>query len=548
MPVAKFHCPFVGLSGCRDGSGNGLTKTSLITHLRDRHFNGEARLITKHSLLSDLGIFERAETTLKRMGLWLCGGCFKTHTFRIKCRHGTGSDFVSPPDCGDGVVRIVSRLGVPIIMDRMTTSICEKPYGRASFVRVLVEIDSNKPLVDTVELWYESLGKVLKLWVEYTWVPPRCEECKVFGHYLSDCARKVNTVSTVDKNGETVRTVDLKNGTSGNVANNIDSEEGWQTATSRRNGRGVGSNARHGMFGDYNVRKGVSNSNRGVYANKTNSNAGNVGTKDANNKTNPANSGTVGKLDETVVVNEYGESANKNKGNSNDGAVGKNVNRNAGNGDLKKDMVKNNTGNKNDLGASKGNEIDKGNDAAVGTKGNCNTGNNVSKKNTMKNNPGNKSGRVSSNGNKNDNGSKSGDGVNSKASLGATEVTTSNRFDLLGDEGVNEGVDPWKEVKDQVVSACNTGIPIAENILKGWNTDMVKFYTVKWNSRTKHGISTKQQLENEMNSLSHQIIQLNRNLAINSKLNAEKMLKHSACDSSHFLGLLLLFGYWFLEL
>ncbi|GKF76980.1 hypothetical protein Tco_0229450, partial [Tanacetum coccineum] len=30
-----------------------------------------------------------------------------THTLRSKCRHGYGSDFVSPPDGGDGVVRFV---------------------------------------------------------------------------------------------------------------------------------------------------------------------------------------------------------------------------------------------------------------------------------------------------------------------------------------------------------------------------------------------------------------------------------------------------------
>nr|GEX78315.1 splicing factor U2af large subunit B [Tanacetum cinerariifolium] len=41
------------------------------------------------------------------MRLWLCGICFKTHTLRTKCRHGNGSDFVSPPDGGDGVVRVV---------------------------------------------------------------------------------------------------------------------------------------------------------------------------------------------------------------------------------------------------------------------------------------------------------------------------------------------------------------------------------------------------------------------------------------------------------
>ncbi|GKE47988.1 hypothetical protein Tco_1479246, partial [Tanacetum coccineum] len=48
-----------------------------------------------------------AEVTFRRMGLWLCGACFKMHTLRIKCRHGDESDYVSPPECGDGVVRFV---------------------------------------------------------------------------------------------------------------------------------------------------------------------------------------------------------------------------------------------------------------------------------------------------------------------------------------------------------------------------------------------------------------------------------------------------------
>ncbi|GJX33236.1 putative reverse transcriptase domain-containing protein [Tanacetum coccineum] len=107
MPVVRFYCPFVGLSGCHDGGVNGLTKTSLITHLCDRHCSGEAQVITKHSILSDLAVFERAGLTLKRMGLWLCGVCFRMHTLRSKCRHGFDSDFVSPPDGGDGVVRFV---------------------------------------------------------------------------------------------------------------------------------------------------------------------------------------------------------------------------------------------------------------------------------------------------------------------------------------------------------------------------------------------------------------------------------------------------------
>nr|GEZ77711.1 hypothetical protein [Tanacetum cinerariifolium] len=83
MVVVRFHCPFVGLNSCHDGSGNWLTKTSLITHLLDRHCNGNAQAITRRSLSTNLAIFEEADVTFKRIG------------------------FVSPLDCGDGVVKFV---------------------------------------------------------------------------------------------------------------------------------------------------------------------------------------------------------------------------------------------------------------------------------------------------------------------------------------------------------------------------------------------------------------------------------------------------------
>ncbi|GJZ14242.1 hypothetical protein Tco_0549472 [Tanacetum coccineum] len=50
-----------GFCGCRDGGGNRLTKSYLIKHLHDRHCIGEAQAITKHSLLTYLGVFERAK-------------------------------------------------------------------------------------------------------------------------------------------------------------------------------------------------------------------------------------------------------------------------------------------------------------------------------------------------------------------------------------------------------------------------------------------------------------------------------------------------------
>nr|GEU98921.1 ABC transporter A family member 9-like [Tanacetum cinerariifolium] len=105
MITVRFHCPFMGLNGCHNGGGNGLTKAFLIKHLYDRHCNEDAQAITKHSLLSDLVIYERAKLTIKRIGIWSCGVCLKTRILRIKCRHGP--DSVPPPDIRDGVVCFV---------------------------------------------------------------------------------------------------------------------------------------------------------------------------------------------------------------------------------------------------------------------------------------------------------------------------------------------------------------------------------------------------------------------------------------------------------
>ncbi|GJZ43290.1 RNA-directed DNA polymerase, eukaryota, reverse transcriptase zinc-binding domain protein [Tanacetum coccineum] len=72
----------------------------------------------------------------------------------------------------------------------IATVICEKLYGRASFARVLVEVNSVKGLVDEVEVWYRSLNKSMILNVEYAWRPPICKHCRVFGHTLKSCQSK----------------------------------------------------------------------------------------------------------------------------------------------------------------------------------------------------------------------------------------------------------------------------------------------------------------------------------------------------------------------
>ncbi|GJR66215.1 hypothetical protein Tco_0012280 [Tanacetum coccineum] len=162
MTVVRFLCPFVGLSGCQNGGGNGLTKTSLITHLRDRHCNGEAQAIIKHSLLTDLVIFERTEVTLKRMGIWLCGVCFKAHTLRAKCRHDKGS-FVSPSDSGE--------------IDRVVYCQIHPPKCRLRFSRVLKgALDKVICKPDNISCWVSLLS--LPLCLLKTFHPRSNLECK----------------------------------------------------------------------------------------------------------------------------------------------------------------------------------------------------------------------------------------------------------------------------------------------------------------------------------------------------------------------------------
>ncbi|CAL1377796.1 unnamed protein product [Linum trigynum] len=104
--LVRYHCPFVGLHGCQDGRGKGLTKSSLLQHFKDWHYRGEAMALTRQTLSDNLTMFSNAETTLKRMGVWICGVCLRTHTFRSKCRRYENV-FVEPPDYGDGLVRFI---------------------------------------------------------------------------------------------------------------------------------------------------------------------------------------------------------------------------------------------------------------------------------------------------------------------------------------------------------------------------------------------------------------------------------------------------------
>ncbi|GJV66510.1 RNA-directed DNA polymerase, eukaryota, reverse transcriptase zinc-binding domain protein, partial [Tanacetum coccineum] len=137
-----------------------------------------------------------------------------------------------------GISRLASSLGNPIIMDRITTSMCERAYGRASFARVLVEIDATKELAENIEVCYSSLGKSMNLRVEYAWRPPLCTHCKVFGHDLGTC--KVR-----DRTQEEKRLMEdeRKKSVISNAEQNVKVNGGWQEV--RRPIRNVASTSKN---------------------------------------------------------------------------------------------------------------------------------------------------------------------------------------------------------------------------------------------------------------------------------------------------------------
>ncbi|GKD58587.1 zinc knuckle CX2CX4HX4C containing protein [Tanacetum coccineum] len=99
-----------------------------------------------------------------------------------------------------GISIIARRVGTPIIMDRITTSMCEKAYGRASYARVLIEIDASEGLIDSIDVCYKSLGRSMSLRVEYPWTPPVCSFCRVFGHSFEACkSRELTEVEILKK-------------------------------------------------------------------------------------------------------------------------------------------------------------------------------------------------------------------------------------------------------------------------------------------------------------------------------------------------------------
>ncbi|GJW84489.1 RNA-directed DNA polymerase, eukaryota, reverse transcriptase zinc-binding domain protein [Tanacetum coccineum] len=102
----------------------------------------------------------------------------------------------------DGISALASSLGIPLIMDAMTASMCHSGMGRTDFARVLIEMDANKEFKSVIEVQYrDSENKIKgtkKVKVSYDWKPAACSHCKVFGHDYAGCSKRIKTHEEVE--------------------------------------------------------------------------------------------------------------------------------------------------------------------------------------------------------------------------------------------------------------------------------------------------------------------------------------------------------------
>nr|GEX43738.1 hypothetical protein [Tanacetum cinerariifolium] len=164
--------------------------------------------------------------------------------------------------CNDnGIGKIISGVGKPMLMDRMTKEQCLKKAKKLDFARVLAEVSANEDLPNVLEIAYPPIGnreaKVGKLEVKYQWKPPLCTHCKTFG--LSFLACKLRPRIDVERAAKIVKDAsNLKGPLEENYNAMKSDEEGFTQGNSQNSNQGnVGSKGKSYQTGSFYVKKNV---------------------------------------------------------------------------------------------------------------------------------------------------------------------------------------------------------------------------------------------------------------------------------------------------
>ncbi|GJW51066.1 zinc knuckle CX2CX4HX4C containing protein [Tanacetum coccineum] len=148
----------------------------------------------------------------------------------------------------DGISLIATFIGKPVMLDSYTSSMCNDSWGRSSFARCLIEVNSEADLVDVVTIGIPSLSEddftKETIRVEYEWRPPRCDTCKIFGHVHDYCPKKVVSPPIV--------------ATSNVVTPNAEkTNDGFQTVGKKKKRKGKSKSTNGGQFTGHSVKHNV---------------------------------------------------------------------------------------------------------------------------------------------------------------------------------------------------------------------------------------------------------------------------------------------------
>ncbi|GKC51394.1 zinc knuckle CX2CX4HX4C containing protein [Tanacetum coccineum] len=139
----------------------------------------------------------------------------------------------------DGISLIATFIGKHIMLDSYTSSMCNDSWGRSSFARCLIEINSEADLVDVVTIGIPSLTgddfTKETIRVEYEWRPPRCDLCKIFSHVHDHCPKKVVCPPIVATSNVVTPTVEKSN-------------NGFQTMGKKKKRKGISKSTNDGQF------------------------------------------------------------------------------------------------------------------------------------------------------------------------------------------------------------------------------------------------------------------------------------------------------------
>nr|XP_043630425.1 uncharacterized protein LOC122601751 [Erigeron canadensis] len=100
---------------------------------------------------------------------------------------------------------LATKIGKPMMLDAYTSSMCIESWGRNSYVRALIELDSEHDIrkeltIGIPDMVGDGISRVV-IKVEYEWQPPRCATCKIFGHCDEQYPKLIkNTAQAVNEN------------------------------------------------------------------------------------------------------------------------------------------------------------------------------------------------------------------------------------------------------------------------------------------------------------------------------------------------------------